>query len=351
MNQRESQAINIARLIFVIGVLFIHFPFGTSSVDGISLTHDNTPIYNIISAPFFLSQTCLEGLFILSGYLFFRNIPGGYSDTVYFRKIDSRIKSIVIPYMFWNIFWLGYNFLKTWKLYGVSGAELMHIDSMGDLFACFWQKGYGENPSFPIAGYTWFLRDLFVFALLSPVYNYCYNKKRLSLLVLLTLVVCEVVRGWHLPGFNTWIYVGGYIASRQWNFEWICNGVRWRFAATIFVLSNIWNYSSWGNSISQTILVFTSFFIIMKASLLLYNRKWLLSVASSSMYLYVTHILVLNISRHSLAKFIIIDSDYMMCVYYIINSLICVSVCLLSYYFLKRIKANRLLDIMTGGRA
>ena len=71
---------------------------------------------------------------------------------------------------------------------------------------------------------------------------------------------------------------------------------------------------------------------------------WHIFVWSSILFL------VLNISRHSLAKLLTIDSDSMMCVYYIINSSICVIVCITTYFLLKRIKANRLLSVMTGGR-
>lgn len=86
------------------------------------------------------------------------------------------------------------------------------------------------------------------------------------------------------------------------------------------------------------------------ASRRIHDLHWLKVVAASSMYMYVTHILVLNISRHSLAKLLTIDSDMMMCVYYIINSSVCVIVCITTYFLLKRIKANRLFSVMTGGR-
>lgn len=77
MTQQESKAINIARFIFVVGVLFIHFPISYVAADGINLTVSDTPIYNLLSSRFFLSETCLSGLFLLSGYLFFKNIRGG----------------------------------------------------------------------------------------------------------------------------------------------------------------------------------------------------------------------------------------------------------------------------------
>ena len=77
MTQQESKAINIARFIFVIGVLFIHFPISSSSADGISLTAADTPMYNRLSSPFFLSSTCFDALFLISGYLFFKTLGGG----------------------------------------------------------------------------------------------------------------------------------------------------------------------------------------------------------------------------------------------------------------------------------
>lgn len=49
MTQQESNAINIARFIFVIGVLFIYFPISFVAADGINLTESDTPIYNLLS--------------------------------------------------------------------------------------------------------------------------------------------------------------------------------------------------------------------------------------------------------------------------------------------------------------
>ena len=68
MSQKESQAINIARFVFIIDVLFIHFPIHLSFADGVSLTSADTPWYNVLSSSFFLPDVCLRGLFLLSGF-------------------------------------------------------------------------------------------------------------------------------------------------------------------------------------------------------------------------------------------------------------------------------------------
>lgn len=351
MTQQESKAINIARFIFVVGVLFIHFPISYVAADGINLTVSDTPIYNLLSSRFFLSDTCLSGLFLLSGYLFFKNIRGEYSEELYFKKINGRLLSICVPYLFWNFFWLVYNLFKTYKLQGTADSELLEITKISDFFACFWQRGFGVYPDFPIAGYTWYLRDLFIFALLSPIYNYCYKNRRLCFLLLVVLIICESVKGWHIPGMNAWIYIGGYISYKGFSFEQICKKVSWLWSVIIFCAVNFGYYYMFHNEALHTLLTLVSFVLVFKLSLLVWNSKVLLSISASSTFLYLTHIFVLNVSRHSLAKLLVIDSDLDMCIYYVLNATICVIVCLSTYYALKSMKANMLLKVLTGGRA
>lgn len=351
MTQHESNAINIARFILVVGILFVHFPISFVAADGINLTESDTPMYNLISSRFFLSDTCLSGLFLLSGYLFFKNIPGEYSEKLYFKKINARLWSICVPYLFWNVFWLVYNLLKTYKLQGAADSDLLEITNISDFFACFWKRGWGVYPDFPIAGYTWYLRDLFIFSLLSPIYNYCYKNRRLGFLLLVILIICESVKGWHMPGMNTWIYIGGFVAYKRITFEQICNRLSWLVSMVAFIIVNYIYYFVIHARVVYILLVIVSFVIIFKISFLAWNSKTLLSLSASSTFLYLTHIFILNVSRHSLAKLLVIDSDMDMCIYYLLNSTLCVIICLGSYFLLKRLKANMLLKVLTGGRA
>ena len=130
----------------------------------------------------------------------------------------------------------------------------------------------------------------------------------------------------------------------------MCYNIKWIYVLPFFLVSNYMYFYMLNIEVFHVLLVISSFLVVMKLSLRIYDLHWLKVVAASSMYMYVTHILVLNISRHSLAKLLTIDSDMMMCVYYIINSSVCVIVCITTYFLLKRIKANRLLGVMTGGR-
>ena len=253
--------------------------------------------------------------------------------------------------MFWNVFWLVYNLLKTYKLQGSADSDLLYITNISDFFACFWKRGWGVYPDFPIAGYTWYLRDLFIFSLLSPIYNYCYKNRRIGFPLLVILIICESVEGWHVPGMNTWIYIGGFVAYKRITFEQICNRLSWLVSMVAFMIVNYIYYFVIHARVVWILLVIVSFVIIFKISFLAWNSKTLLSLSASSTFLYVTHIFILNVSRHSLAKLLVIDSDMDMCIYYLLNSTLCVIICLGSYFMLKRLKANMLLKVLTGGRA
>lgn len=222
---------------------------------------------------------------------------------------------------------------------------------MGDFFSCFWKCGYGSHPDFPIAGYTWFLRDLFVFALLSPIYNYCYKRRNLAVSLLVILCICDIVPEWNIPGFNTWIYVGGFIANRKLDLETICNKMSNWVCLILFFIVNIVYYRLYHCPGVHFILVISSFIVVFKLTLFVHHISFLNSLAASSTYLYVTHIFVLNVTRHSLAKVLTVRTDIDMCLYYILNSVICVVICISTYYILKRLKASFLLKIITGGRA
>lgn len=346
MTKIESQAINIARFIFMIGVLFIHFTISVSPADGINLSIDEVPIYLAISGPNFLSACCLPGLFLLSGYLFFNSLGGVLN---YDKKINSRIRSLVVPYLFWNVFWLAYNILKT-RYMSAGSNEFLQIDSIGDFFACFWERGYGAHATFPIAGYMWFIRDLFIFAVLSPAYYYCYKNRWLSYVMMGALAICQLVEGWHIPGFNFWIYLGGFLAYKDLSMEDMCKKISWLALLPVFIITNVLYYILDNNLFVAFILAFVSIILVLKVAMCLYKNNALLALAPSSTWIYVTHIFVLNVSRHYLAKVLTIDSDLMMCVYYVLNASLCVAICLSTYYLLKKFKCTKILAITTGGR-
>lgn len=347
ISSRETNAINITRFLLVIGVLFIHFRINIESQMGITV-NGKTDMYDMITSGFFLRDISLNGLFLLSGYLFFATLRSNNILDTYILKIDRRISTLVIPFLFWNCIWIAYEFVKTC----VIQKGNFPVSTVGGFLSLFWAKGYTPHPDMPIAGYTWFLRDLFVFALFSPVYQYFYSKRKISILILCALFLCEGIRSWHFPYLHAYIYLGGLLAYNKITIEKIMNfrGVRY-VVILAFLLFNVIYYMLYKNDFTHILMTLSSISFVLLCSWHLYNIKWLVKFTAISTYLYVTHVLVLNFTRNILAKIMIVTNDEQMVLYYFVNALCCLFVCISSYYIFKLLHWNKLLSIMTGGRS
>ena len=122
-----------------------------------------TRAFSVIAVPLF---------FILSGALFFRN----YSNKSYFKKIKSRTKTLVIPYLFWNSLPLVSLFVKfvITKDYNASFGNT-------NFFLTIFH--YESNFIF------WFLFDLIVFVFISPLFDLLLKNKIIAFLALATMIV------------------------------------------------------------------------------------------------------------------------------------------------------------------
>lgn len=254
-----------------------------------------------------------------------------------------------MPYMFWNIFWLAYNVIKELKMQ-TGDIGVLDTRSIFDFLALFWKKGFGDNPDFPIAGYAWFIRDLFCFAILTPIYNYIYQNKRLSVLILLGLIMLSLFKDWHQPGINTYLFIGGWFAYNGHNLESLIKRFNWWIVGSLFIAINCIYYGYLHYDCVRFILIIICGFSVIKLSYTLSNTSWLAKLSTTSMYLYVIHIFLINVSRHTIIRFMPINNDLDMCAYFLTYSTVTIILCFASYYFLKKIKANGLLTIMTGGR-
>lgn len=132
--------------------------------------------------------------FIFSGYWFFRH-PEEFNLQVYRSKLAKRVRSLLVPYMFWNFFaWaMGLVMLVLQGHADWLSISLFRPDGLLDLFI-----GMGSGyQGMPKAFQLWFLRDLMVMCLLVPVLFFLLKGQR----------------WWVLPVFAV-LYV------MPWNADW-----------------------------------------------------------------------------------------------------------------------------------
>ncbi|ULT28913.1 hypothetical protein KUH03_17295 [Sphingobacterium sp. E70] len=129
-----------------------------------------------------------------------RGFPGGLPE-----KIKNRIRSLLVPYIFWNLLIILFLMLAQTFLSGslVSGRNKLITDySLLDWLWSFWDTSQ-VNPhmkkTLPINSPFWFIRDLMVVIVFSPIVYILIKKLKAYAVIILGLL-------WF---FNPFFYLPG----------------------------------------------------------------------------------------------------------------------------------------------
>lgn len=137
-----------------------------------------------------VAQIAVPGFFLISSYLFFR----GFTKEKLWVKWNSRIRSILVPYIMWNLlYYMGY----------VIGSRIPFISRVigkGRIPFNFQEAAqailhYSYNYVF------WYLNQLIILVLLAPVIYAVVRKKEVGRLLLAGILVAIYVGG-ALPLLN-----------------------------------------------------------------------------------------------------------------------------------------------------
>ena len=164
----QSKVIAFLRFPLIVLVLFAHCNFTTLSEEWASLPFASSFIDTFsqriapIAIPFF---------YFISGYLFFKT--GQFSFDIYLKKLMRRVQSLLVPYVLWNLLYLllciiiGL-FTSQVPILNIPFDKMTFMDGL----KAFWNISLIDGGSAiraPIAVQFWFLRDLMVVMLCSPI--------------------------------------------------------------------------------------------------------------------------------------------------------------------------------------
>lgn len=156
-----------------------------------------------------LTRLAVPIFFIISGYLFFYKI-NDFSCDVYVGKLKRRIKSLLLPYIIWNLLAIAIVLLKSNMLSLFPSLAKENHDWLWFVSA-FWNSQYG---SCPILYPLWYVRDLIIVVILSPlIYMLIKTFKKWVLTLFFILWYCPIMD--FPPGFRmeTFLFfsVGAYV--------------------------------------------------------------------------------------------------------------------------------------------
>lgn len=151
----------------------------------------NSTFYDHFSYVFSLcmGDVAVPMFFAISGYLFFIKFS---NKSQYVHKLERRVHTLLIPYLCWNAFMI----LFYWVLQSIpylspffSGAnQAISTYNFTDFLSAFWDCGHWfDGNGTPILQPYWYIRNLIILSILSPVIFY-YLKRLKWIGVILPLV-------------------------------------------------------------------------------------------------------------------------------------------------------------------
>ena len=359
-------------------VVFVH-SFG-AGID-VAQLHGNgfsgSAIYDYVRIFFSLviARSAVPIFFIISGYLFFCKVAT-YNKEVYLGKLKKRWQSLVIPYLIWNLLFI------IWTLTFIVGSILLHGKSwnvIGEYFiqhgflhmlwnSSVWEErttwfGVITHNSGPVLLPFWYMRDLIMMVVLSPVFYWLIKNLRfLFILLMMAVYIFDIRVSWMSGSFMTaglFFNMGAYFAIMKQDFTDVL--WKWRYIicpiAMILMVTQTYIGSTMDDSASWMIchwlVIVQSFALIIFASVMCRHRRiYELSkrLASTSFFIYAFHVFILGHVISLINKMMPLgDVWYVQIVCYFVSPLICVCLCV-CFYCLLRTLCPSFFAILIGER-
>ena len=357
-----SRTIALLRFPLAVFILLLHSSFEHELRDGIPIFEGwDAPVYHHIDF-IFVQNVCniaVPLFFLISGFLFFLK-EDVLTFESYKNKLRKRVKSLLIPYLIWNVLVLMlYVAVQNLAPSMNSGRNKLIADyTLHDCIMSFWSMSFINEGgvSGPIDSPLWFIRDLMVMVFISPLIYWLIRKLDVLVPVLLGMAYI-VVANTGVQGFSmtalAFFSIGAYFGIVKLDFV--------KFSRTIFKYSSIiypaillfilivmdCSYQSW---LSRLAIIIGVFMVIGIASYLVdrYSCKINAFLTGSTFFIFASHSEILKITIRLTSR-LGINSDLFYCVAYFVCPMITLVVLLTFYRILLKV-SPKLASVLSGGR-
>ena len=148
---------------------------------------------------FVLTNAAVPTFFVISSLLYFQHWQPTWA--CYRQKLLSRVRSLLVPYLLYNVLFYGYYVVKIHVLH-MSTTKVIPTD-LGGVLLCILQS----VPD----GVLWYVRDLFLFALIAPLIGLVLRKSR----ILSAVLTAASLGCFLLPFFGAHLFAAGRSEDRS----------------------------------------------------------------------------------------------------------------------------------------
>lgn len=366
MNDKlRRNSLDVLRFPLAVVVVIVHV-FSSNHING----------YQFADSPFFESTNTfvlafLKGVsvpiyFFISGYVFFITKSGHFDLSTYRNKIKNRIKTLLIPYIIWNgiaVFLELIKFLPPFA--NLLGNTVENNITIKNVLSAFWMYGGNLTQStpdisvYPINHALWFIRDLMIVTVCSPLVHLLLRKTKIIFLLILggLYIYAPYSTFAHLPQLSTaflFFSLGAYLSIFNFDLVAICKKFVYPTSIIYFINSTLFLFiSSTHHNEANVLKTINTFICIPMAfgitSLLLEKQKIKCNtfLSSASFFIYISHCLIVRKIKILLFMLINPSTQYSIILIYILTIILTIGL-LLAAFALMRKYTPRLLKFIAG---
>ena len=372
-DENVYRVFDMLRFPLVLLIVFLHCK-GTPDFDPIDWYHFGVMDgYNFMRHYLsnVISSVSVPTFFFMSGYLFYYR-SSTFTLKLYKEKIMRRIRTLLVPYLFWNIL-----FLVGILFFVVRSSECSNMWS--DVIALlkeyggwrvFWDCqlmnieieqpiGFIQDNSAPLLVPMWFVRDLWVVSLFSPVLWWLVKKFGIAFVCMLG--GCYVFQIWpYMHGLSSvsffFFSMGILLSMYSYNIEIFFKKMGRNILVLTILLSLVLVYLTDIQNVYQPYIL--RGFAILACLSALYigylnldcNRTWLVRISKASFVIYAAHMVFISkYVRILLGRLMPSENVVFLSFEYFMVPIITTCICVFIYYVVKRFFPKMML-LLNGGR-
>lgn len=315
-----------------------------------------------------LSQPAVPVFYVLAGYLFFYKTDT-FNVGCYLSKLKRRFRSLLIPYLFWNLAYICLlmvaQIIRPDVLSGLKKTVLQW--TAHDWLWAFWDMSVvnGGGMGGPADSPLYFVADIMLLSLFSPVLYYLLKNKYVGLVLSFAVSASYVFDFWlgiedgyvKCISFFAW---GAYFAIHKVNIAERCGrilNISFPLCLVMMILSFCCQERLFGRAVLHVFFYLAVVVIVgiafkyVSARICKTGESYMPSsfFSGSSFFIYASHAIVLSACIKPVLGFIAPASDIVLIMCYLLCIIIGVAIPLLFYKIITCMD-QRYVWFVTGGR-
>lgn len=290
--------------------------------------------------------------FIISGYLYFLSYKNTIED--YFSKTKKRIKTLLIPYLIVSSIYLLLIIIPFTQKYQSSSLYLKDKP--------FLEK-FLETFIFNPPGQLWFLKDLFVLILVTPIIYWLIKYLKFYFILILVLLWFPIIpfkfyifQNEALLFFSLGAYlttIQDFLLQKRKEYFYYLTTLIWLSILTIISLPYIISDSILYDVLLKVSIIWGIISVWGLYDICMKDRKtpneFLLNISQYSFFIYLTHAPIILNSFKKTSIIFIKKSDSLLPFLYFFNVFITIILCIIIAKILQKY-TPKLYNFVTGGR-